>query len=170
MDADQLTHEVTGRYTRLLEEGADPNEWAYAWRSEFNRGGFKAVDFLREQVIAPDKCVGCAACVTICPVDVFDYADEKPLGAQLAGNEPDELSEAAKIIEDLGFDTLDFNNGCIRHHIYLEVSRQKLFCFQKKGFEKTTILDICERLDIKKTQFHKHFKSVDEVIEILWAM
>lgn len=78
MDVDQLTREVTGRYTRLLEEGADPNEWAYAWRSEYNRGGFKAVDFLNEHVIGVDKCVGCAACVTICPVDVFDYENEKP--------------------------------------------------------------------------------------------
>ena len=51
-----------------------------------------------------------------------------------------------------------------------EILETARFCFQKKGFEKTTILDICERLDIKKTQFHKHFKSVDEVIEILWAM
>ncbi|MCK6441054.1 MAG: tRNA dihydrouridine synthase DusB, partial [Planctomycetes bacterium] len=40
------------------------------------------------------------------------YADEKPLGAQLAGSEPQELAEAAKIVEDLGFDTIDFNCGC----------------------------------------------------------
>lgn len=78
MDPDQLTEEIKGRYHKLLEEGADPNEWAYAWRSEFNRGGFKAVDFLMDEVINPGKCIGCAACLTICPVDVFDYVDEKP--------------------------------------------------------------------------------------------
>lgn len=74
-----LTKEVQDRYHRLLEEGADPNEWAYAWRSEYNRGGFKAVDFLMEEVVTPGKCVGCAACLTICPVDVFDYENEKPV-------------------------------------------------------------------------------------------
>ncbi len=73
-----LTKEVQKRYHRLLREGADPNEWAYAWRSEYNRGGFKAVDFLMEEVVNPGKCIGCAACLTICPVDVFDYKDEKP--------------------------------------------------------------------------------------------
>ena len=73
-----LTKEVQDRYHRLLEEGADPNEWAYAWRSEYNRGGFKAVDFLMEEVVNPGKCIGCAACLTICPVDVFDYENEKP--------------------------------------------------------------------------------------------
>ena len=74
-----LTKEVQERYHRLLDEGADPNEWAYAWRSEYNRGGFKAVDFLMEEVVNPGKCIGCAACLTICPVDVFDYENEKPV-------------------------------------------------------------------------------------------
>ena len=78
MDPNQLTDEVKGRYHKLLDEGADPNEWAYAWRSEYNRGGFKAVDMLMDEVVTPSKCIGCAACVTICPVDVFDYVDEKP--------------------------------------------------------------------------------------------
>ncbi|MDP6029895.1 MAG: ferredoxin family protein, partial [Arenicellales bacterium] len=74
-----LTKQVQDRYHRLLDEGADPNEWAYAWRSEYNRGGFKAVDFLMEEVVNPGKCIGCAACLTICPVDVFDYENEKPV-------------------------------------------------------------------------------------------
>ncbi|MEM7467653.1 MAG: 4Fe-4S ferredoxin [Pseudomonadota bacterium] len=31
------------------------------------------------EVVNTGKWVGCAACVTICPVDVFDYVDEKPV-------------------------------------------------------------------------------------------
>ena len=79
MDLDELTKEVQGRYHRLVDQGSDPNEWAYAWRSEYNRGGFKAVDLLMEEVVGLKKCLGCAACVTICPVDVFDYEEEVPL-------------------------------------------------------------------------------------------
>jgi coenzyme F420 hydrogenase subunit beta len=74
-----VSRQVISRYRRLLDEGADPHEWAFAWRTELNRGGFPAYELLMEEVVKPGKCVGCAACVSICPVDVFDYADEKPV-------------------------------------------------------------------------------------------
>jgi coenzyme F420 hydrogenase subunit beta len=73
---------VRTRYRRLLDEAAEPEEWAYAWRSELNRGGFRAVDFLLDEVVEAGKCVGCAACVTVCPVDVFDYRDERPVATR----------------------------------------------------------------------------------------
>ena len=76
---DKLVLEVKKRYKNMLEQGVDPYEWAYAWRSEINRGGFKAVDFLMDEIVETGKCVGCAACVTICPTDVFDYKDEHPV-------------------------------------------------------------------------------------------
>ena len=50
-----------------------------------------------------------------------------------------------------------------------EILEAAYFFFQKKGFEKTTIPDICNRINIKRDQFYKHFKSLDEVLEILWA-
>jgi hypothetical protein len=43
------------------------------------------------------------------------------------------------------------------------------FFFQHKGFEKTAIEDICNRLNINSTQFYSHFESLDEILEILWA-
>ena len=76
--ASARTARVTARYRGLLADGADPNEWAYAWRSELNRGGFRALEFIADQVVDAGRCVGCAACVTICPADVFEYADEHP--------------------------------------------------------------------------------------------
>jgi coenzyme F420 hydrogenase subunit beta len=79
---DARTSRVNERYRRLLDEAEDPNEWAYAWRAELNRGGFRALDFLLEHVVEPGKCIGCASCVTVCPVDVFDYADERPVATR----------------------------------------------------------------------------------------
>ena len=38
--------------------------------------------------------------------------EDKPLGAQLVGCNPETMGEAAAIIEDLGFDLLDINCGC----------------------------------------------------------
>ncbi|NIP38110.1 MAG: 4Fe-4S dicluster domain-containing protein [Candidatus Dadabacteria bacterium] len=79
MAEDKLTKSVQQRYHSFLKEHVNPHEWAYAWRSELNKGGFKAVDFLMEEIVDTGKCVGCAACVTICPTDVFDYKDENPV-------------------------------------------------------------------------------------------
>ena len=81
MDSDQ-PEEIQNRYRRLVETQDDPQEWAYAWRTELNRGGFKAVDLLMKEIVEGGKCVGCAACVTICPTDVFDYIDEQPVDAR----------------------------------------------------------------------------------------
>ncbi len=50
-----------------------------------------------------------------------------------------------------------------------EILETANFFFRKKGFEKTTIPDICNRLDINQSQFYNHFNSLDEVLEILWV-
>lgn len=79
---DNVSNEVLERYQQMLNDDADPREWAFAWRTELNRGGFPAYELLAEEVLAKGKCVGCAACVSICPVDVFDYADELPVATR----------------------------------------------------------------------------------------
>lgn len=44
---------------------------------------------------------------------LLDFDGEMhPIGAQLCGSNPKIAADAAKIVEDLGFDTLDFNCGC----------------------------------------------------------
>ena len=40
------------------------------------------------------------------------YEDEHPISAQLFGSNPQVLGEAARIVEDLGFDLVDLNLGC----------------------------------------------------------
>ena len=40
------------------------------------------------------------------------YDDEHPIAAQLFGSDPRTLGEAAKIVEDAGFDVVDLNLGC----------------------------------------------------------
>lgn len=51
----------------------------------------------------------------------------------------------------------------------LEILESAHFFFQHKGFEKTAIEDICNRLNINSAQFYNHFESLDEVLEIVWA-
>ena len=38
--------------------------------------------------------------------------DEHPISAQLFGSDPATLAEAARIVEDAGFDMVDLNLGC----------------------------------------------------------
>jgi tRNA-dihydrouridine synthase B len=40
------------------------------------------------------------------------YEDEHPISAQLFGSDPATLAEAARIVEDAGFDMVDLNLGC----------------------------------------------------------
>jgi nifR3 family TIM-barrel protein len=40
------------------------------------------------------------------------YDDEHPIGAQLFGSNAETLAEAARLVEDTGFDTIDLNLGC----------------------------------------------------------
>jgi len=79
---DPKIEEIRTRYRGLVGDVPESAEWAFAWRRELNRGGFRAVDFLMSEVVDTGKCVGCAACVTICPTDVFDYVDERPVDAR----------------------------------------------------------------------------------------
>jgi tRNA-dihydrouridine synthase B len=44
---------------------------------------------------------------------MLEYSDEmRPIGGQICGSDPALAAPAAKIIEDLGFDVVDFNCGC----------------------------------------------------------
>jgi nifR3 family TIM-barrel protein len=40
------------------------------------------------------------------------YEDEHPISAQLFGSDPQVMAEAARMVEDLGFDLVDLNLGC----------------------------------------------------------
>ncbi len=45
--------------------------------------------------------------------ELLEYLpEERPIGAQLCGSDPEVMAEAARMCEGLGFDTLDLNYGC----------------------------------------------------------
>lgn len=65
-------------------------------------------------------------------------------------------------------DTVD-DNPLHSTSLPLEILESAHLFFQQKGFEKTAIEDICNRLNINSAQFYNHFESLDEVLEILWV-
>jgi len=62
-------------------------------------------------------------------------------------------------------------NAQIAKHASLpwEILETAYFYFQKKGFEKTDLSDICKSLKINHSEFYQYFESLDEVLEILWT-
>jgi tRNA-dihydrouridine synthase len=45
--------------------------------------------------------------------ELLEYRpEERPIGAQLCGSDPDVMAEAARMCAALGFDTIDLNYGC----------------------------------------------------------
>ena len=41
--------------------------------------------------------------------------------------------------------------------------------FQTRGFENTKVVDVCKNLGISRLQFYRHFRSLDDVLETVWA-
>lgn len=52
--------------------------------------------------------------------------------------------------------------------LYNEILLTAQILFQDKGFEQTTVSDICSSLQISSRQFNLYFESLDEVLDILW--
>jgi len=48
----------------------------------------------------------------VCGRYLHFYEDEHPISAQLFGSSPEVLADAARLVEDLGFDLVDLNLGC----------------------------------------------------------
>lgn len=41
--------------------------------------------------------------------------------------------------------------------------------FQTRGFDNTKVVDVCKNLGISRLRFYRHFRSLDDVLEIVWA-
>ncbi len=61
-------------------------------------------------------------------------AEERPIGAQLCGADPDVMAEAAREVEALGFDSVDLNYGCpVRKVIAREAGAAMLNDLERLG-------------------------------------
>ncbi|MDG6922475.1 MAG: Coenzyme F420 hydrogenase/dehydrogenase, beta subunit C-terminal domain [Nitrososphaerota archaeon] len=63
---------------------SDPS-WFHGWYQGATHEPFAAVQFLMSEIVEKDRCIGCAACVQVCPVEVFDYIGDKPVDARHDG-------------------------------------------------------------------------------------
>ena len=63
----------------------DEAGWFDGWFQYATHEPFEAVDFLMNEIVHKNRCIGCAACVEVCPVNVFDYVNDKPVDARHSG-------------------------------------------------------------------------------------
>jgi len=60
-------------------------------------------------------------------------------------------------------------NSKIIQPLYWDILKSAHSFFLYRGFEKTTVTDICDNLNITISQFSVFFESLDEVLETLWS-
>lgn len=73
--------DVRKKYYDLAKTRDQPqgSAWFGNWFKYATSEPYEAVDFIMKEVVQKDRCVGCAACVEVCPVDVFDFISDKPV-------------------------------------------------------------------------------------------
>ncbi len=53
--------------------------------------------------------------------------------------------------------------------LYWDILKTAKSCFDNKGFEQTSVSDICQCLEISASQFGMLFDSLDEILDTLWT-
>ncbi len=64
---------------------------------------------------------------------------------------------------------LEDNRQILKSELPSQIVETASTIFQTRGFENTKVVDVCKQLGISKSQFYHHFRSLDEVLEIVWA-
>ncbi|MDG6922251.1 MAG: 4Fe-4S binding protein, partial [Nitrososphaerota archaeon] len=71
--------DIIKKYYELAKKSEQlGSNWFNDWFRYSMAEPFEAVDFIMKEVVAKNRCVGCAACVEVCPVNVFDFVSDKP--------------------------------------------------------------------------------------------
>ena len=68
---ERMNNVIENFYKRASDTSKDIY-WFEGWFQFATHEPFEAVDFLMSEIVDKGRCVGCAACVEVCPVNVFD--------------------------------------------------------------------------------------------------
>lgn len=71
--------DIRKKYYELAKNSQkEGSRWFNDWFRFATAEPYEAVDFIMKEIVMKNRCVGCAACVEVCPVDVFDFVSDKP--------------------------------------------------------------------------------------------
>ena len=77
--------QIKSRFYDLISHQTRPDGWFEGWFQYASHEPFEAVEFLMNEIVNKNRCIGCAACVEVCPVNVFDYVGDKPVDTRHDG-------------------------------------------------------------------------------------
>jgi tRNA-dihydrouridine synthase B len=90
-----------------------PNNIIYAPLAEYTDFAFRRLIRLFHKGLIFCEMIKMEALVREKSINILKYTENmRPIGAQICGSNPKIAKDAAKIIEDLGFDIIDLNCGC----------------------------------------------------------
>lgn len=85
-DKRQSRHDqIKNRFYNMVSLQSKVDGWFEGWLQYATHEPFEAVEFLMNEIVYKDRCIGCAACVEVCPVNVFDYVGDKPVDSRHSG-------------------------------------------------------------------------------------
>ena len=70
--------DIRNKYYDLARTALTNQKWFHEWFRYATAEPYEAVDFIMKEIVMKNRCLGCAACVQVCPVNVFDFVGDKP--------------------------------------------------------------------------------------------
>lgn len=62
--------------------------------------------------------------------------------------------------------SLEIDRSITLRREIIEIAR---IVFNQKGFDDTSVLDVAERVNISEQKFTNYFRSLDELLEVVWS-
>lgn len=53
--------------------------------------------------------------------------------------------------------------------IYNQIKEAACVLFRSQGYKNTSVTDLVEKMHIEEQTFFKYFKSMDELLEVVWS-
>lgn len=110
----QKLSRIERQYIHSLRNQSDPASIQYytGWHHALEWVSKRGDQVIVDGVVGTGRCSGCAACVTVCPTNVFDYVEDHPVNTRLNHCiECDLCVEACPELhlsdEEIGFKSLD---------------------------------------------------------------
>ena len=75
-DSEKMAEAIRGEKRNARFDSGSERHEMNGWINGLGFNTKRSCDFIVQNIVGGGICTGCAACVTICPYDVFDYVTD----------------------------------------------------------------------------------------------